>query len=81
MIMNYKSRITSNPEILGGKPIIKGTRISVEFILELYASGASKDDILRSYPHLTEDDIQAAILYASSFLKNEILVELESLTQ
>ena len=79
MIMNYKSRITSNPEILGGKPIIKGTRISVEFILELYASGASKDDILRSYSHLAEDDIQAAMLYASSFLKNEIVVELESL--
>ena len=79
--MNCKSCITSNPEILGGKPIIKGTRISVEFILVLYASGASKDDILRSYPHLTEDDIQAAMLYASSFLKNEIVVELESLTQ
>lgn len=63
--MNYESHITSDPEILGGKPIIKGTRISVEFILELYASGASKDDILRGYPHLTEDDIHAALMYAS----------------
>lgn len=77
--MDYKSRITTDPEIFGGKPIIKGTRISVEFILELYASGASKEDILRSYPHLTEDDIQAAMLYASSFLKNEIVIELDSL--
>ena len=77
--MNYQSRITTDPEILGGKPIIKGTRISVEFILELYASGATRDDILRSYPHLTENDIQAALMYASRFLKNEIVIELDSL--
>ncbi len=76
--MNYQSRITTDLEILGGKPIIKGTRISVEFILELYASGANRDDILRSYPHLTEDDIQAALMYASRFLKNEIVIELDS---
>ena len=75
--MNYQSRITTDLEILGGKPIIKGTRISVEFILELYASGANRDDILRSYPHLTEDDIQAALMYASRFLKNEIVNELD----
>ena len=77
--MDNKSRITTDPEILGGKPIIKGTRISVEFILELYASGASKDDILQNYPHLTEDDIHAALLYASRFLKNEIVFELDNL--
>ena len=76
--MNYQSRITTDLEILGGKPIIKGTRISVEFILELYASGANRDDILRIYPHLTEDDIQAALMYASRFLKNEIVIELDS---
>ncbi len=76
--MNCKDRITIDPEILGGKPIIRGTRISVEFILELYASGASKNEILRSYPHLTEEDVHAALSYASRFLKNEIIVELDT---
>lgn len=54
-------RIESNPGILGGKPCIKGTRISVEFILELVASGASRADILRDYPHLTAEDVEQAI--------------------
>ncbi|MGQ9651252.1 MAG: DUF433 domain-containing protein [Phycisphaerae bacterium] len=53
-------RIESNPGILGGKPCIKGTRISVEFILELIASGASRADILRDYPHLTAEDVEQA---------------------
>lgn len=50
-------RITSNPGILGGKPCVKGTRISVEFLLELLASGASRADILKDYPHLTSADL------------------------
>ena len=54
-------RITANPQILGGKPIIRGTRISVEFILELLASDVSEDEILEDYPHLTKDDIQACL--------------------
>ena len=45
-------RITVNPRILGGKPIIEGTRLSVEFILELLASDVSEEDILADYPHL-----------------------------
>jgi uncharacterized protein (DUF433 family) len=76
--MNYKDRITTDPDILGGKPVIRGTRISVEFILELYASGASKDEILHNYPHLSEEDIHAALSYAIRFLKNEIVLELDT---
>ena len=76
--MKYKDRITTDPEIFGGKPIIRGTRISVEFILELYASGASKDEILHNYPHLSEEDIHAALSYATRFLKNEIVLELDT---
>ena len=76
--MKYKDRITTDPAILGGKPIIKGTRISVEFILELYASGAAKEEILRNYPHLSEEDIHAALSYAIRFLKNEIVLELDT---
>jgi uncharacterized protein (DUF433 family) len=68
-------RITANPQILGGKPIIRGTRISVEFILELLASDVSEDEILEDYPHLTKDDIQACLKYAARSCKNEIYVE------
>ncbi|MDN3513578.1 MAG: DUF433 domain-containing protein [Candidatus Brocadia sp.] len=71
-------RITANKEILGGKPIIKGTRISVEFILELLASGITEDEVLRDYPHLAKDDIHACLEYAAHALKNEIFLELET---
>ena len=67
-------RITSNTDILGGKPCIKGTRISVEFILELMASGASREDILKEYPHLTHNDLEQALRYAIHFLENEVVI-------
>ena len=55
--------ITTNPKILAGKPIIKDTRISVEFILELLASGAAVKDIVEAYPHLSEEAVKEAILF------------------
>ena len=64
-------RIVIEPEILAGKPIIKGTRISVEFILEMLSSGMSVNDILEEYPHLKREDILAALVYATSLLKRE----------
>lgn len=63
-------RITANPKILGGKPIIKGTRISVEFMLDLLASNVSEDEILEDYPHLTKEDIHACLRYAARAYKN-----------
>jgi len=74
-----KDRMISNPEILGGKPVIRGTRISVDIILELFASGADYADILEAYPHLAKEDIQAALLYASRFMQNEVVLELEGI--
>ena len=71
------SRIASDPSVLAGKPCIRGTRISVEFILELIASGASRDDILRAYPHLAPEDIEEAVRYAARFLKNEVILDTE----
>ena len=71
-------RITANPKVLGGKPVIRGTRISVEFILDLLASDVSEDDILEDYPHLSKNDIQACLKYAARLCKNEIYVDLES---
>ena len=58
--------IATNPQVLGGKPIIKGTRISVEFILELVASGASVKDIVAAYPDLPEEAVKEAMEYAAA---------------
>jgi len=55
-----EQRITRNPAILGGKPCIRGTRISVKFILELIASGASADEIAKRYPQVMREDMEAA---------------------
>jgi uncharacterized protein (DUF433 family) len=63
--------IVSDPNVLGGKPIIRGTRISVEFILELVASGGSVADIVRNYPFLTESQVRQAVLFAAGTLKND----------
>lgn len=71
------SRITANPKILGGKPIIKGSRISVEFILELLASDVNEDEIIENYPHITKDDIRACLRFAADSFKNDIYFELE----
>ena len=68
-------RIEINPKKMGGKPVIKGTRIPVYFILELLANGWSFEDILENYPQLTKEDILAAIRYASMVLKEEQYVE------
>jgi len=68
------NRITHNPKIFGGKPIIKGTRISVEFILELLASGMTAEEIVKEYPQLAKKDILAALNYAAKIIKREELV-------
>ena len=66
--------IASSPDVLSGKPCIKGTRISVEFVLELFASGATHNDLLAAYPHLTIEGITEALQYAARFLKNESIL-------
>jgi uncharacterized protein (DUF433 family) len=63
--MNWNERITINPQILAGKPIIKGTRIAVEFVVELLGSGWPTEDILREYDHLSVKDLQACLAYAA----------------
>jgi uncharacterized protein (DUF433 family) len=70
-------RIVSNIDILHGKPCVRGTRISVEFILELMASGGTRDQILKDYPYLTAEDIEQALRYAAQFLSNEVVISTE----
>ncbi len=61
-------RISLNPEVMAGKPVVAGTRLTVEFVLNLMAHGATADDILQEYPGLTLEDIQACILFATRSL-------------
>jgi len=68
---SWQDRIVVDPAILVGKPVIKGTRIAVEFLVELLAERWTHEQVLTSYPQLTEDDIQAALHYAAEALKRE----------
>ena len=67
------NRITTNPEIFGGKPIIRGMRISVELILSLLAQGVAHQEILDDYPDLVMEDIQACLAYAHAIIANETI--------
>ncbi|MFO0968270.1 MAG: DUF433 domain-containing protein [Gemmataceae bacterium] len=69
--MNWNDRIVVNPKVLVGKPVIKGTRLAVEFILELLAEKWSHEQILKNYPQLTEEDILAVLQYAVDTIKQE----------
>jgi uncharacterized protein (DUF433 family) len=64
-------RITLDPDILAGKPVVRGTRLSVEFIIGLMADGWSEEDILRNYPKLAHEDIAACLAYARDALRAE----------
>lgn len=63
--MVFSERIVVDPEILAGKPVIRGTRLAVEFVLELLAEGLSEREVLESYPGLTREDVLACLAYAS----------------
>ena len=63
--MALSERIVLDPNIQAGKPVIRGTRLAVEFILELLAAGQSENDILSNYPGLTREDVLACLSYAS----------------
>jgi uncharacterized protein (DUF433 family) len=73
---NLLDRITLDPERMAGKPVIRGTRLTVEFILNLMAHGAAMDDILEEYPGLVREDIQACLLYAAQALEGASVMPL-----
>jgi uncharacterized protein (DUF433 family) len=70
------NRITLNPAVLAGKPVIRGTRLSVEFVLNLLAHGASTEEILEEYNGLAEDDIKACLLFAGKSLSQTVFMPL-----
>ena len=65
-VVRYQDRIVQNPAILGGKPIVKGTRVSVEIVLANLRDNPNFEDLLRGYPRLTIDDVQACLAYAEA---------------
>ncbi len=73
--MDYKKIITRNPEVMLGKPISKGTRITVELIMRKLASGYSFEQLLDSYPHLTKDQLYAVFEYAADIIANDGIIE------
>jgi uncharacterized protein (DUF433 family) len=74
--MEYNKYIIRNPEIMLGKPIIKGTRITVELIMRKLAGGFTIDNLISSYPHLNKEQIYAAFEYAADIIANEEVFEI-----
>ena len=71
VVVNWESRIAVDPKILVGKPLIRGTRIAVSFVLELKAAGWSDEQLVANYPGLTTEDIRACLAYAKELLDQE----------
>jgi uncharacterized protein (DUF433 family) len=72
--MQLIDRIEINPEVMLGKPVIRGTRIPIELILQKMSEGATEEDLLDAYPRLTKRDIQAALAYAALSLAHETIL-------
>ena len=69
--MNWEERLEINPKVLVGKPVIRGTRLAVEFVVELLANGWSESQIIDNYTGITHEDISACLHYATEMLKSE----------
>jgi len=76
-----KGLITSDPSVMMGKPVVSGTRITVELILEKLAAGESIEQILSAHPHITEEAIRAALAFAAEALKADIVYPLHEASQ
>lgn len=76
----WRERITADPAVLVGKPVIKGTRISVELILGWLANGWSFEQILEAYPHISRDDILAALAFAAEMMREDEYIAIHKAT-
>jgi uncharacterized protein (DUF433 family) len=73
--MKLAERIEANPDVMLGRPVIRGTRVPVELILRRISEGATEEALLTSYPHLSRDDIRAAVTFAADAIANDEIVE------
>ena len=79
--MDWEERIELNPEILVGKPVVRGTRLSVQLIIERLADGWTTEEVVDQYPTLTKDDVLACLRYASQCLALEMAYPIEAVTR
>jgi uncharacterized protein (DUF433 family) len=70
--MNWRDRITLDPQVLAGKPVIKGTRLSVEFVIGLLAEGWTEEQLVANYPAASGEDIRACLAYAAEMSREEM---------
>ncbi len=78
MAVDWSEHVTSDPQVLGGKPLIRGTRLAIDFILGLFAAGWSQDQVLENYPSLTPESLQAVFAYAAEVLHEEVILPVRS---
>ena len=76
-MIDYKTQISSNPNVMGGKPVIKDTRITVELILRKLADGYTTNEIVQMYPQLTEENVLGSIAYAAAVIENEAVIDID----
>jgi uncharacterized protein (DUF433 family) len=75
--LDWRERIAVDPEVLAGKPVVKGTRIAVELVVDLLARGYSTDQVVAQYDHLTPEDVRACLAYAAEVLQSERVYPLQ----
>ena len=73
--MDYREHITSDSKVMLGKPVIKGTRITVELVLTKLSQGATVTDLLQSYPNISNDDVLAVLMYAADVVSTEAFAD------
>ncbi|MCR4289123.1 MAG: DUF433 domain-containing protein [Candidatus Scalindua sp.] len=73
--MDYKERITASASVMLGKPVIRGTRVTVALLLEKLSEGVTIQELLEAYPHLAKEDILAALSYSADVISREELIE------
>lgn len=71
---SYRARITVDPEVMLGKPVIKGTRITIELLLKKMSEGMTVEELLIAYPHLIKEDVLAALSYSADVISQEELI-------
>lgn len=77
----WKDRIVTDPDILAGKPVIAGTRISVELILDCLASGWDVAEFIKNYPHVSREDVWAALAFAADVIRQKPFVKIEDINK
>lgn len=78
METNWSDHIASDPQVLAGKPVVRGTRLAVDFILGLFASGWTQDRVLQNYPSLTPEALKAVFAYAADVLHEDVIIPVRS---